>query len=194
MTKPDEYYGVNTLPVIAWALEVYFKNKGRYKTSGALDVILPAGNHKRFGEKGGHDISVWISDDRKIYAKARCTHDDACEFNSERFEATDREGLKTIKWDKINDRRFFQNIRKWLMKMNLDFKLFIRSIAATCDNKVEIPLTTQYGRTFEKFDEYRRSRWAEDATPDKRDKFLEEVLVRSCFWIMAAAAVEALKE
>ncbi len=193
MTKPDEYYGVNTLPAIAWAFEIYFKNKGPYKTSGILEAILPAGNHKRFREKGGHEISIWMSDDRKIYVKARCTREDTCEFNSERFEATDRESLKTIDWDKINDRRFFQTMRKWLLKMNLDFKLIIRSLATICDRKVEIPLTTQYGRTFEKFDEYRKNRWPEDATPDNRAKFLEEVLVRVCFWIMTAAAVEALK-
>ena len=79
------------------------------------------------------------------------------------------------------------------MKMNLDYKLIIRALATICDRKVELPLTTQYGRTFKKFDEYRRNRWPEEATPDKRDVFLEEVLVRVTFWIMTAAAVDALK-
>ncbi len=194
MTKPDEYYAVNTLPALSWAFDLYFKKKGPFKSTGILEAILPGGNHKRFGEKGGHEISIWMSDDRKIYVKAKCTHDAKCEFNSERIDATDREGLKTIDWDKINDRRFFQTMRKWLMKMNLDFKLIIRAFATVCDRKVEIPLTTQYGRTFQKFDEYRKNRWPEETTSDKRDDFLEEVLVRVCFWMMTAAAVDAIKE
>ena len=193
MTKPDEYYAVNLFPALQWAFDLYFKKKGPYKVKGVLEAILPAGNHKRFGDKGGHEISFWMTDDHNIYVKAKCTEEAECDFNSERFEATDREGLKTIDWEKINDRRFFQTVRKWLMRMNLDYKLIIRALATVCDKKVELPLTTQYDRTFKKFDEYRRNRWPEEATPDKRDVFLEEVLVRVCFWIMTAAAVDALK-
>ncbi|MGY5876121.1 MAG: hypothetical protein RTU30_10270 [Candidatus Thorarchaeota archaeon] len=190
--KPDEFYGVNTLSAIAWALNVYTKAKGRYPVSGTLEAILPAGKHKKFGKKGGHEIIVWITD-RQVYAKARCNEDKECEFNTERINAKDREALKTIDWEPINDRRFFQIVRKMLMKMNLDYVLLIRSLTTVCDKKVKTPLTTQYGRTFEKFDEYRKNRWPEDATPDNRDKFLEEVLVRVCFWIMTAAAVDAIK-
>ena len=64
--KPDEFYGVNTLPAIGWALNVYTKAKGRYPVSGTLEAVLPAGNHKKFRKKGGHEIVIWITD-RKIY-------------------------------------------------------------------------------------------------------------------------------
>ena len=129
MTKPDEYYAVNLFPALQWAFDLYFKKKGPYKVKGVLEAILPAGNHKRFGDKGGHEISFWMTDDHNIYVKAKCTEEAECDFNSERFEATDREGLKTIDWEKINDRRFFQIVRKWLMRMNLDYKLIIRALA-----------------------------------------------------------------
>jgi len=58
---------------------------------------------------------------------------------------------------------------------------------------VEIPLTTKYGKTFKKFDEYRRNKWPEDATPDNRERFIEEVLVRVSFWFQSAHQVGALK-
>ncbi len=192
MTKPDEFYGVNVLPPLSWALDLYFRKKGPVK-KGIVEVILPAGKHKeRMMTKGEHQIVVWLSD-KHLYARAKCQYDNDCEFNSDRVDAADREALKSIDWEGINDRRFFKGITKLLMRLNLDFVLLIRALYTICNKRVEIPLTTQYGRTFKEFDEYRKNRWPEDARPDDRERFLEEVLVRVCFWIQTAHVVGALK-
>jgi hypothetical protein len=120
-------------------------------------------------------------------------YDKGCSFNSSRIDGSDREALKTLPWDETNDRSFFIAIRKWLVRLKFDFVTLIRALNTMCDRYVELPLTTKYGRTFKKFDEYRRNKWPEDATTDNRDKFLEEVLVRVSFWIQSAAQVNALK-
>jgi hypothetical protein len=98
-----------------------------------------------------------------------------------------------LEWGEAKADTFFKAIRKWVVRLDLDFVTFIRALNTVCDRRVEIPLTTKYGRTFKKFDEYRRNKWPEDATPDNREKFIEEVLVRVSFWIMSAHQVGALK-
>ncbi|MEM2142740.1 MAG: hypothetical protein QXS20_01635 [Candidatus Thorarchaeota archaeon] len=192
MTKPDEYFPVNTIPALSWAFELYLKNNGRFKDAPVVELILQAGQHRELlSKKGGHEIIVWISR-RRIYVRARCLEDKDCEFNVDRIDGRDREALKKLAWDKIDARRFFVMLRKWIMRLDLDNILFIRALNTVCDHKVRIPLTTQYGRTFEKFDEYRRNRWPEDVTPDDMDRFIEELLMRVSFWFQSAAAVGAL--
>jgi hypothetical protein len=194
MPDPDDLYPVNTLPAVAWALNVYFKAGGKYKEGGVIELIFPAGDHKEYRRKKGvHEIILWMSK-RKLYLRARCSYDKECKVNSERVDASDREAVKTLPWEGTENRQFFKAVRKWIMRLNLDFVTLIRAFNTVCDRKVEIPLTTKWGRTFKKFDEYRRNRWPEDATPDNREKFIEEVLVRVSFWIQSAAQVDALKE
>jgi len=36
------------------------------------------------------------------------------------------------------------------------------------------------------------TRWPEGLTPENKEEYLEEVLLRVCFWIRAAAEVNAL--
>jgi hypothetical protein len=59
---------------------------------------------------------------------------------------------------------------------------------------VTFPLTTRWGKKFDKFDDYRRIRWPEDATPDNKPRVIEEVLFRVAFWFQTAADVGALKK
>jgi hypothetical protein len=42
MTDPDEYYPVNTIPAIAWALDLYFKAGGAFKEGGIVELVFPA--------------------------------------------------------------------------------------------------------------------------------------------------------
>ncbi|MGQ4871393.1 MAG: hypothetical protein ACP6IT_06110 [Candidatus Thorarchaeota archaeon] len=193
MPSPDEYYAANVIPPVAWALELYLKHKGRFKEQQVLEISFPAGFHKEMmRKKGPHEIAVWTSE-KKIWVRARCTYSKECSFNSERIDGSDREAVKLLPWGEIDSRKFFPAIRKWLLRMDLDFVLFIRALNTICDRRVELPLTTQFGKTFKKFDEYRRTRWPEDVTPEKRDKFLEQVLLRVAFWFQTAAIVGALK-
>jgi hypothetical protein len=191
MTDPDEYYAVNTIPAIAWALELYLKAGARFKDR-TIEVVFPAGDHKEsMRKKGDHEIVVWISN-RKIYVRARCNFKKECKVNTGRVDGDNREALKALPWDEINVRAFFRTMMKWLMRMDLDFKTLIRAFNTVCDRRVVLPLTTKYGKKFDKFNDYRQHRWPEDATPDKRTRFLEEVLVRVSFWIQSAAQVNAL--
>ncbi|MHA1924297.1 MAG: hypothetical protein ACW974_00135 [Candidatus Thorarchaeota archaeon] len=191
MTEPDEYYGVNTIPAIAWALELYLQAGARFKDR-TIEVIFPGGNHKEMRmKKGEHEIVVWISN-RKIYARARCNFKKECKVNTGRVDGSDREALKEFPWDEINSRAFFKTMTKWLMRMDLDFKTLIRAFNTVCDRRVALPLTTKYGKKFDKFNDYRQHRWPKDATPDNRSRFLEEVLIRVAFWIQSAAQVNAL--
>ncbi|MHA1771850.1 MAG: hypothetical protein ACTSYL_11140 [Candidatus Thorarchaeota archaeon] len=193
MPKPDEYYAANTIPPIAWALDLYLKHKGRFKEQRVLEIAFPAGHHKEMMKKRGvHEIAVWTAN-RQIWARARCPVSKECKFNSPRVKGADREGIKSLPWDEIDEQKFFPAIRRWLLKMDLDFALFIRALNTVCDKRVEIPLTTQYGKTFEKFDAYRRKRWPKDVTPADKEKFLQEVLLRVAFWFQTAAIVGALK-
>jgi hypothetical protein len=193
MPDPNSYYPVNTIPALAWALDIYFKAGGAFKEGGVVELIFPAGDHKELmRKKGKHEITLWLSK-RQLFVKARCDYDKSCSFNSERIAGDAREALKALSWDEINDRKFFIAIRKWLIRLRFDFVTLIRALNTVCDRRVEIPLTTKYGRTFEKFNDYRSHKWPEDATPDNREKFLEEVLVRVSFWIQSAAEVDALK-
>ncbi len=194
MTNPDDYYPVNTIPALAWALDLYFKAGGAFKEGGVVELVFPAGEHKEvMRKKGLHENILWMSK-KSLYVRARCSHDKDCNFNSERIDGGDREALKGLSWDQANDRAFFIAVRKWLIRLKFDFVTLIRALNTTCDKRVELPLTTKWGRTFKKFDEYRRNKWPEDATPDNRDRFLEEVLVRVSFWIQSAAQVKALKD
>jgi hypothetical protein len=191
MTNPDEYYAVNTIPAIAWALELYLKAGARFKDR-TIEVVFPAGDHKEnMMKKGEHEIVVWIAK-RKIYVRARCDFKKECKVNTDRVDGADRDALKELPWDEINVRAFFKTMMKWLMRMDLDFKTLIRAFNTVCDRRVALPLTTKYGKTFEKFNDYRQNRWPDDATPDNRDRFLEEVLVRVSFWMQSAAEVNAL--
>ncbi len=193
MVDKEELYPVNTLPPLAWALKLYFKNDTKYKKKGVFELTFPSGKHKeRMQKKGDHEISVWFSD-KKIYVRAKCRYDKKCEFNSERITVEKREDLMDLGWEDVDSRKFFKSITKWLMKLDLDYVLLIRALVTITDKYVEIPLTTQYGRTFEKFDEYRKNRWPDDAKPSDKPRFLEEILVRVCFWIQSAAEVGALK-
>ena len=194
MPNVDELYPVNALPAIAWALNVYFKAGGKYKQGGVVELIFPSGHHKELQrKKGTHEIILWMSK-QKLWLRSRCSYDKECSANSDRIDAADREAVKTLPWEGTEGRAFFKAVRKWLVRLNLDFVLLMRAFNTVCDKKVEIPLTTKWGRTFKKFDDYRRNRWPEDATPDNRDKFMEEVLVRVAFWVQTAAQVGALKE
>ena len=61
MTDPDEYFPVNTIPALSWALDLYFKAGGKFKEGGVLELIFPAGTHKvMMQKKGDHDIILWI--------------------------------------------------------------------------------------------------------------------------------------
>lgn len=194
MTKPDEYYAVNTIPPITWALELYLKSGARYKDSGVKEVIFPGGPHKELRrKKGEHQIFLWISK-RKVYVRARCNFAKECEVNTDRISGDDREALKTLPWDEVNSRAFFKTITKWLLRLELDFETLVRALNTVCDRHVKIPLRTRYGRVFNRFNDYRQVNWAEDATPDNRSRFLEEVLVRVAFWIQSAAQVGVLIE
>ncbi|MHA2354480.1 MAG: hypothetical protein ACXADC_04870 [Candidatus Thorarchaeota archaeon] len=191
MTNPDEYYAVNTIPAITWALNLYLKSGARFKDR-TIEVVFPAGDHKEMRrKKGEHEIVVWISK-RKIYVRARCDFQKECKVNTGRVNGSDREALKELPWDEINVRAFFRTMMKWLMRMDLDFKTLIRAFNTVCDSRVALPLTTKYGKRFPKFNSYRQHRWPKDATPDNRERFLEEVLVRVSFWIQSAAEVNAL--
>ncbi|MBN2227960.1 MAG: hypothetical protein JW779_00080 [Candidatus Thorarchaeota archaeon] len=193
MVDAEEYYSVNTIPALAWALDLYFKAGGKIKEGGIVELVFPAGAHKELmKKKGDHEIFLWLSK-KKLFVRARCNYNKECSFNSERIDGSDREGLKGLPWGEINDRSFFIALRKWLIRNKFDYVTLIRALNTACDRKVEIPLTTKYGRTFKKFDDYRKNKWPEDATPDNREKFLEEVLVRVSFWIQSAAQVNALK-
>ncbi|MDF1538423.1 MAG: hypothetical protein P1Q69_05935, partial [Candidatus Thorarchaeota archaeon] len=193
MVDKEELYPVNTLPPLAWALNLYFKNDTKYRKKGVLELTFPSGKHKvKMQKKGDHEISVWFSD-KKIYVRAKCRYDKKCEFNSERIVVEKREDLMDLGWEDVDSRKFFKSITKWLMKLEFDYVLLVRALVTIADKYVTIPLTTQYGRTFERFDEYRKNRWPEDAKPSDKPRFLEEILVRVCFWIQSAAEVGALK-
>ncbi len=193
MTKPDEYYAANVLPPIAWALDLYFKQGVRQRDTGVVEVIFPAGDHKvALSKKGNHEVAVWLSK-QDVLVRARCTYDKRCSFNSDRVDARDREAVKSLPWDKTDQTRFFKAVRDWLLRLDLDFATLVRALVTVCDRKVETPLTTKYGKTFDKFDDYRRHKWPEDATPDNRPRLLEEVLFKVAFWFQTAAEVRALK-
>ncbi len=193
MTDVDEYYPVNTIPALSWALDLYFKAGGKFKEGGVVELILPAGSHRvMMQKKGDHDIILWMSK-KKVFVRARCSFDKDCSFNSGRIAAHDREALKELPWDETNDRSFFVALRKWLVRLNFDFVTLIRAINTACDRKVKIPLTTKWGREFKKFDDYRKNKWPDDVSPSDRERFLEEVLVRVSFWVQSAAQVDALK-
>ncbi|MHA1906721.1 MAG: hypothetical protein ACW98Y_05480 [Candidatus Thorarchaeota archaeon] len=193
MVKKEELYPVNTIPAIAWALDLYFKNDTKYKRKGTVELTFPSGKHKeRMQKKGNHEIVVWYSD-KNVYVRAKCLIEKTCSFNSERIDGRNRDALMEIGWEGVDSRAFFKAIRKWLIRLDLDYVLLIRALTTICDRRVTIPLTTKYGKTFAKFDEYRKNRWPEDATPNDKPRFLEEVLVRVCFWIQSAAQVGALK-
>lgn len=193
MTNVDEIYPVNTIPALAWALDLYFKAGGKFKDGKTIELIFPVSDHKEMmRKKGVHEIFMFMSK-RKLHLKARCDFSKECSFNSGRINAWDREAVKTLDWGEADSQTFFKAIRKWIQRLDLDFVTFIRALNTVCDRRVELPLTTKWGRTFKKFDEYRRNKWPEDATPDNRDVFLEEVLVRVSFWIQSAHKVDALK-
>ncbi|TFG33493.1 hypothetical protein EU527_08050 [Candidatus Thorarchaeota archaeon] len=193
MPDPDDYYPVNTIPVLSRALELYFKAGGKFKEGGVLELIFPGGKHKELMKtKGEHEIILWLSK-QKLFVRARCNYDKNCSFNSGRIDAADREALKPLHWDLMNDRAFFVAIRKWIFRLKFDFVTLIRALNTAADKYVNIPLTTKWGKEFKKFDDYRKNRWPEDATLNDRERFLEEVLVRLSFWIQSAAQVDALQ-
>jgi hypothetical protein len=191
--KPEESHPVNAIPPLSWALELYLKAGGKYKEGKLIELVFPVEDHKeRMRKKGTHEIFMWFSKG-KVHLRARCNYDKDCSFNSERIYGGNRAAVQSLEWGEARSDTFFKALRKWVMKMDLDFVTFIRALNTVCDNRVEIPLTTKWGKTFQKFDEYRRNRWPEDATPDNRKKFIEEVLVRVSFWILSAYQVDALK-
>ncbi|MFW9808692.1 MAG: hypothetical protein ACFFE6_04835 [Candidatus Thorarchaeota archaeon] len=193
MPDIDEQYPVNTIPALAWALDLYFKAGGKFKEGKTIELIFPVSDHKEMmRKKGVHEIYMFMSK-RKLFLKARCDFSKECSFNSQRINAWDREAVKTLDWGEAESQTFFKAVRKWIQRLDLDFVTFIRALNTVCDRRVELPLTTKWGREFKKFDEYRRNKWPEDATPDNREKFLEEVLVRVSFWIQSAYQVGALK-
>jgi hypothetical protein len=193
MSKPDELHPVNIIPAIAWALELYLKAGGKYKEGKTVELIFPVQDHReKLMKKGTHDIYMWFTKG-KISLRARCDYDKKCSFNSERIDGADREAVKKLNWGEARTATFFKALRKWVIRLDLDFVTFMRALNTVCDNRVEIPMTTKYGRTFQKFDEYRRNGWPEDITPDNREEFIEEVLVRVAFWIQSAYQVGALK-
>jgi hypothetical protein len=193
MTDLDEIYPVNTLPALSWALDLYFKAGGKFKDGKTIELIFPVSDHKEMmRKKGTHEIFMFMSK-RKLHLKARCDFSKECSFNSERLDASDREAVKSLDWGEADSRTFIKAVRKWIQRLDLDFVTFIRALNTVCDRRVELPLTTKWGRTFKKFDEYRRNKWPEDATPDNREVFLEEVLVRVAFWIQTAHKAKALK-
>ena len=193
MSKIEESHPVNAIPPLAWALELYMKAGGKYKEGKLIELIFPVEDHKEMmRKKGTHEIYMWFSKNR-LNLRARCNYDKACPFNSERINGANRDAVKKLVWGEARSDTFFKALRKWVVRMDLDFVTFIRALNTVCDKRVEIPLTTKYGRTFKKFDEYRRNKWPEDATPDNRGRFIEEVLVRVSFWIQSAHQVDALK-
>ncbi len=194
MTNPDELFAVNLLPALSWAFELYFKKGARFKKTGILEAIFPAGNHKELRrKKGEHEISIWISQ-KRLFVRSKCEYKKECSFNTSRIDARDREALKGLGWEETNSRAYFKTMTKWLLRMEPDFKLMVKALATVCDRQVKIPMKTKYGRTFQRFDEYRRNRWPEEATPDDKPRFMEELLVRVAFWTQSAAEVGALKE
>ena len=193
MPEPQERYPVNTIPGITWALKLYFQKKPLSKKLRTLELTFPAGKHKeKMRKKGEHKIVVWHNK-MEVFVRSRCDFDSKCEFNSDRFDGADRDSLIGLGWEGTDSRQFFVAITKWLMRIDLDFITLVRAIITMCDRRVEIPLTTKYGRTFEKFEEYKKNRWPEDTTPDDQSKYLEEILVRMNFWLQSAAEVGALK-
>ncbi|MHA1965111.1 MAG: hypothetical protein ACXACG_10480 [Candidatus Thorarchaeota archaeon] len=193
MSKPDETHPVNAIPPLAWALELYMKAGGKFKEGKMIELIFPVEDHKELmRKKGSHEIYMWFSKGR-IFLRGRCNYDKGCSFNSERINGAKREGVKKLDWGEAKADTFYKALRKWVMRLDLDFVTFIRALNTVCDKRVEIPLTTKYGKTFKKFDEYRRNKWPEDATPNNRERFIEEVLVRVSFWIQSAHQVGALK-
>jgi hypothetical protein len=193
MPDVNEIYPVNTIPALAWALDLYFKAGAPFKDGKTIELIFPVSDHKEMmRKKGVHEIFMFMSK-RKLYLKARCDFDKKCSFNSERINGWDRDAVASLDWGEADSKTFFKAVRKWVQKLDLDFVTFIRALNTVCDNRVKIPLKTKYGRTFQKFDEYRRNKWPEDVTPDKREEFLEEVMVRVSFWMLSAYQVKALK-
>jgi hypothetical protein len=193
MSKPEESHPVNAIPPLSWALELYLKAGGKFKEGKMIELIFPVEDHREMmRKKGKHEIFMWFSKG-KVSLRAKCDYDKECPFNSERIYGGDREAVQSLEWGEARADTFFKALRKWIMKLDLDFVTFIRALNTVCDRRVEIPLTTKYGRTFQKFDEYRKNRWPEDATPDNREKFIEEVLMRVSFWILSAYQVDALK-
>lgn len=194
MTKPDEYYAANVFPPLAWALELYFKQGRRSKETPVVEIAFSAGEHKAaLRTQGQHEIVVWLSK-QEVFLRPRCTYDKDCKFMGPRINARDREAVKALPWDKTDQTKFFKPTRDWVLKLNLDFTTLVRALVTVCDRMVTIPLTTRYGKTFDKFDDYRRHKWPEDATPDNKSRLLEEVLLRVAFWFQTAADVGALKK
>ncbi|MFW9769912.1 MAG: hypothetical protein ACFFF9_13245 [Candidatus Thorarchaeota archaeon] len=193
MPDVDESYPVNMIPALAWALDLYFKSGAPFKDGKTIELIFPIGDHKEMmRKKGTHEIFMFLSK-RKLYLKARCDFDKKCSFNSERINAWDRNAVRTLEWGEADSKTFFKALVKWINRLDFDFVTLIRALNTVCDRRVEIPMKTKYGRTFKKFDEYRRNKWPEDITPDKRDRFLEEVMVRVSFWMLSAHQVGTLK-
>ncbi len=193
MGDPHELYPVNTIPAIAWALRLYFLKKPGPKDKRIMELTFPAGKHKiRKRTKGEHEIVVWYAN-KEVFVRAKCTFDKKCPFNSERIEGKKRDELMNIGWEGTKDRQFFKAITKWLLSIGLDYVTLVRALSTMCNRKVKIPMTTKYDRTFVNFEEYRKNKWPEDAKPADKSKFLEEVLVRVCFWIQSADDVGALK-
>ena len=59
MTDPDDYYPVNVLPMLAHAINLYFKAGRKFKEIGVVEFILPAGKHKEMMRtKGDHEIII----------------------------------------------------------------------------------------------------------------------------------------
>jgi hypothetical protein len=78
------------------------------------------------------------------------------------------------------------------MRLDLDYVKIIKSLNTVANRRVKLPLKTRFGKTFKKFNDYRITRWPEGLTPENKEEYLEEVLLRVCFWIRAAAEVNAL--
>ena len=193
MPDVDESYPVNMIPALAWALDLYFKAGGHFRDGKTVELIFPVSDHKEMMRKKGiHEIFMFMSK-RKLYLKARCDFDKECSFNSDRINGWDRDEVRTLDWGEADSKTFFKAVRKWIQRLDFDFVTFIRALNTVCDRRVEIPLKTKYGRTFKKFDEYSRNKWPEDVTPDTREEFLEEVMVRVSFWMLSAHQVGALK-
>ncbi len=193
MSKIEESHPVNAIPPLAWALELYMKAGGKFKEGKMIELIFPVADHREtMRKKGTHEIYMWFSKNR-LNLRARCNYTKECSFNSERINGAKRDAVKKLEWGEARSDTFFKALRKWIVRLDLDFVTFIRALNTVCDKRVEIPLTTKYGRTFKKFDEYRRNKWPEDATTDNRSRFIEEVLVRVSFWIQSAHQVGALK-
>jgi len=193
MSKIEESHPVNAIPPLAWALELYMKAGGKYRDGKLIELIFPVEDHKEMmRKKGNHSIHMWFSKNQ-LHLRARCNFAKACVFNSERINGANRDAVKKLIWGEARSDTFFKALRKWVMRLDLDFVTFIRALNTVSDKRVEIPLTTKWGKTFKKFDDYRKNKWPEDATTDNRERFIEEVLVRVSFWIQSAHAVDALK-